>query len=100
MPHFKLLFNILWLHLTRLATQAHQIGNFSPEIDIRQFFIREFGRWKPLEAGLAAMGSQAEAVLDCVEDEDDSGRGKPIDVEYLLANVVPSILTLSGVKGL
>ena len=53
-------------------------------------------RWKSLEAGLAAMGSQAEAVLDCVEDEEDSGRAKPIDIEYLLSNVVPSVLNLSG----
>jgi hypothetical protein len=42
------------------------------------------------------MGSQAEAVLDCVEDEEDSGRAKPIDIEYLLSNVVPSVLGLSG----
>jgi hypothetical protein len=42
------------------------------------------------------MGSQAEAVLDCVEDEEDSGRAKPIDIEYLLSNVVPSVLSLSG----
>jgi len=53
-------------------------------------------RWKALEAGLAAMGSQAEAILDCVEDEEDSNRAKPIDIEFLLSNVVPSVLTLSG----
>ncbi|KIM88892.1 hypothetical protein PILCRDRAFT_244255 [Piloderma croceum F 1598] len=51
--------------------------------------------WKALEAGLAAIGSQAEAVLDCVEDEEDSDRAKPIDIEFLLSNVVPSVLTLS-----
>lgn len=55
-----------------------------------------YDRWKSLEAGLAAMGSQAEAVLDCVEDEEDSGRTKPIDIEYLLSSVVPSVLSLSG----
>lgn len=53
-------------------------------------------RWRSLEAGLAAMGSQAEAILDCVEEEEDSERAKPIDIEYLLSDVVPSILTLSG----
>lgn len=53
-------------------------------------------RWKLLEGGLAAMGSQADTIVECIEDEEDSGRAKPIDVEYLLANVVPSILTLSG----
>ncbi|KAG6872765.1 hypothetical protein C0995_006804 [Termitomyces sp. Mi166 len=59
---------------------------------------REAGRqdwWRPLEAALAAVGSQAEAILDCIEDEEDSGRQKPIDIEYLLSNVVPSILNLS-----
>jgi hypothetical protein len=35
-------------------------------------------------------------VLDCIEDEHDSGRGKPIDIEYLLTNVIPSILNVSG----
>ncbi|KAJ7665464.1 ARM repeat-containing protein [Mycena polygramma] len=51
--------------------------------------------WRPLEAGLAAIGSQAEAVQDCVEDEQDAGRPSPIDVESLLSNIVPSILSLS-----
>ncbi|KAF9011181.1 armadillo-type protein [Cyathus striatus] len=59
---------------------------------------REAGKadwWKPLEATLAAVGSQAESILDCIEDEQDSGRQKPIDIEYLLTNVIPSILVLS-----
>jgi hypothetical protein len=51
-----------------------------------------------LEAGLAAIGSQAEAVQDCVEDEQDAGRAKPIDVEFLLSDVVPSVLSLSGLS--
>ncbi|TFK42052.1 armadillo-type protein [Crucibulum laeve] len=51
--------------------------------------------WRPLEAALAATGSQAESILDCVEDEQDSGRPKSIDIEYLLTNVIPSILNLS-----
>ncbi|KAF8079173.1 armadillo-type protein [Lyophyllum atratum] len=61
--------------------------------------LRDAGKqdwWRPLEAALAAVGSQAEAILDCIEDEEDSGRGKPIDVEYLLSSVIPSILTLSA----
>ena len=53
-------------------------------------------RWRPLEAALAAVGSQSEDVLDSIDDEQESGRGKPIDIEYLLANVIPSILSLSG----
>ncbi|KAG6380709.1 armadillo-type protein [Boletus reticuloceps] len=51
--------------------------------------------WKPLEAGLAAIGSQAEDILECIEDEQDSGRQKPLDVEQLLANVIPSLLHLT-----
>ncbi|KAJ7109870.1 armadillo-type protein [Mycena epipterygia] len=59
---------------------------------------RDGGRrdwWRPLEAALAAIGSQAEAVQDCVEDEQDAGRPKPIDIEYLLSGIVPSVLGLS-----
>ncbi|KAJ7150409.1 armadillo-type protein [Mycena filopes] len=59
---------------------------------------RDGGRrdwWRPLEAGLAAIGSQAEAIQDCVEDEQDAGRPSPIDIELLLSNVVPSVLSLS-----
>lgn len=41
------------------------------------------------------MGSQAQAVLDCIEDEEESDRGKPIDVEYILSNVLPSVLSLT-----
>ncbi|KAF8435647.1 ARM repeat-containing protein [Boletus edulis BED1] len=51
--------------------------------------------WKPLEAGLAAIGSQAEDILECIEDEQDSSRQKPLDVEQLLANVIPSLLHLT-----
>ncbi|EAU92368.2 hypothetical protein CC1G_00587 [Coprinopsis cinerea okayama7 len=49
--------------------------------------------WRPLEAALAAVGSQAESILEVIEDEQDSGREKPIDLDYLLVNVVPFILT-------
>jgi hypothetical protein len=59
-------------------------------------FLKVEYRWKPLEASLAAIGSQSEEVLECIEDEQDSGRPKPIDVEDLLANVIPSILHQSG----
>ncbi|OBZ68625.1 Importin-9 [Grifola frondosa] len=51
--------------------------------------------WRPLEAALAAIGAQAEAILECIEDEQDSGRASPIDVESLLANVIPNLLGLS-----
>ncbi|KAH9486456.1 Importin-9 [Psilocybe cubensis] len=49
--------------------------------------------WRPLEAALAAVGSQAESVLDCIEDEQESGNPKPIDIDYLLANVIPPVLS-------
>lgn len=52
-------------------------------------------RWKPLEAALAAVGSQAESVLDCVQDEQDSEREKPIDIEHFLVTAIPSILGLA-----
>ncbi|KAG6885829.1 hypothetical protein C0993_009221 [Termitomyces sp. T159_Od127] len=59
---------------------------------------REAGRldwWRPLEAALAAVGSQAVSILECLEDEEDSGRQKPIDIEYLLSDIIPSVLNLS-----
>ncbi|KAL0575020.1 hypothetical protein V5O48_006949 [Marasmius crinis-equi] len=52
--------------------------------------------WRPLEAALAAIGSQAETIQECIEDEEDSGRNKPIDIESLLSNVIPSILGQSA----
>lgn len=57
-------------------------------------FTIQIIRWRPLEAALAAIGSQAESVLDCIQDEQDSGRAKPIDIESFLANVIPNILGL------
>lgn len=45
-----------------------------------------------------AIGSSAEGVLDVVEDERESGRRNPIDIEYLLTNVVPAVLTLPGLS--
>jgi hypothetical protein len=56
-----------------------------------------FRRWRPLEAVLATIGSQAEAILDFLEDEVSNGRPKLIDITYLLAEVIPSILILSRV---
>lgn len=53
-------------------------------------------RWRPLEAALAAIGSQSESILDCIEDEQASGRTAPIDIDYLLANIIPPILGASG----
>jgi hypothetical protein len=52
-------------------------------------------RWRPLEAALAAIGSQAETIIECIEDEVDSGRPKPIDIESFLSGAIPSLLGLS-----
>ncbi|CDO77258.1 hypothetical protein BN946_scf184753.g8 [Trametes cinnabarina] len=51
--------------------------------------------WRALEASLAAIGSQAEDVLDVIDDERDSGRTPPIDIVSLLTNVIPNYLVLS-----
>ncbi|KAF9078120.1 ARM repeat-containing protein [Rhodocollybia butyracea] len=48
--------------------------------------------WRPLEAALTAVGSQAETIQECIDDERESGRNKPIDIESLLTNVIPTIL--------
>lgn len=52
-------------------------------------------RWRRLEAALAAVGSQSETVMDTIQEEQESGRAKPIDIDGLLAGVVPSLLGLS-----
>jgi len=59
-------------------------------------FDSQITRWRHLEAALAALGSHAESILDCIQDEQDSGREKPLDIENLLVNIVPSILGLPG----
>ncbi|EIW87234.1 ARM repeat-containing protein [Coniophora puteana RWD-64-598 SS2] len=53
--------------------------------------------WKSLEAAFAAIGSQSEDVIDTIEDEEMSERTKPIDIQELLSNVVPSLLNQSDV---
>ncbi|KAH9046970.1 ARM repeat-containing protein [Lactarius deliciosus] len=52
--------------------------------------------WRPLESVFAILGSQAEAILDISNDEHDAGRPRPIDIEYILTHVIPSLLTLSA----
>ncbi|KAI0726869.1 ARM repeat-containing protein [Fomitopsis betulina] len=51
--------------------------------------------WRPLEALLAAVGGQAESVLEWIEDEAASGRQTQIQIAPLLQNVVPNLLSLS-----
>ncbi|KAG8901625.1 hypothetical protein FRB99_005185 [Tulasnella sp. 403] len=50
--------------------------------------------WKPLEAALAAVGSSAEALLDCNDDEELQNRSPPFNVQPVLTNVIPPILGL------
>ncbi|KAH8992921.1 ARM repeat-containing protein, partial [Lactarius akahatsu] len=52
--------------------------------------------WRPLESVFAILGSQAEAILDISNDEHDAGRPRPIDIEYILTHIIPSLLTLSA----
>jgi hypothetical protein len=52
--------------------------------------------WRRLEAALAAVGSQAESVMECVTEEVEVGKPKPLDIEGLLANVVPNLLRLQS----
>ncbi|KAF8634940.1 hypothetical protein AX15_000671 [Amanita polypyramis BW_CC] len=51
--------------------------------------------WRPLEAALASIGSQADVIHECIEEERDAGRGSPIDIESLLTNAIPSIMGLA-----
>ncbi|CCL98539.1 uncharacterized protein FIBRA_00538 [Fibroporia radiculosa] len=67
--------------VTSLSDQARSIGN--PDW------------WRLLEAMLTALGSQAESVLEWIDDEVDSGRPNPIDIQALLTNVIPNLLGLS-----
>lgn len=75
-------FQIALHHIITASQQAKDAGNE--------------GWWRPLEAGLAAVGAQSESILECVEDQEAAGSEKPIDIDYILLNVIPSILTLSG----
>ncbi|PAV22617.1 ARM repeat-containing [Pyrrhoderma noxium] len=51
--------------------------------------------WRPLEAAFAALGSVSEGIMDYVDDELEAGRPKVIDIEYLLSEVIPQLLSLS-----
>ena len=42
----------------------------------------------------------AESVLEVCDDEEMSGRPKPVAIEPLLADVIPTILTQSGMPRL
>jgi len=50
-----------------------------------------------LEGALAAIGSQAESVQDCIDEEASLGNANPIDIENLLVNIIPTTLALAGI---
>lgn len=73
------------------------VGRTSSNIALEYLLHRlRYSRWRPLEAILAAIGSQAEEVLEYIDEEIEAGRPKPIDIDTLLTSVVPDLLSLSG----
>ncbi|TDL19426.1 ARM repeat-containing protein [Rickenella mellea] len=78
------------------TTQA--LTNVVAQTVLRSKELREAGNaewWRPLEAALASVGSLSEPLLEFIDDEEQSGRPKPIEIEPLLADVIPSLLSLS-----
>ncbi len=53
-------------------------------------------RWKPLEAVLAVLGAESDAVFDITQEEAEEGRPKPLDTDSLLIRLIPSLLTVHG----
>ncbi|KAL5519373.1 hypothetical protein ACEPAH_1056 [Sanghuangporus vaninii] len=51
--------------------------------------------WRPVEAVLLALGSVSEDVQDFCSNEQEVGRSKPIDIESLLSDLIPQLLSLS-----
>ncbi|KAH8835042.1 ARM repeat-containing protein [Flagelloscypha sp. PMI_526] len=51
--------------------------------------------WRPLEAAMASIGSQASSIQETIEDERDANRPSPIDIEHILTNVIPTVLNLT-----
>jgi hypothetical protein len=49
-----------------------------------------------MEAVLAILGAEAVAIVECIEHETSEGRPKPFQIESLLTDVVPSLLSISG----
>lgn len=49
-----------------------------------------------MEAVLALLGAEAVTLVECIEQETSEGRPKPFQIESLLTDVVPSLLSISG----
>ncbi|KAI0253279.1 ARM repeat-containing protein [Lactifluus subvellereus] len=73
------------ISVQRVVTEANQA---------REAGVEDW--WRPLEGAFAVLATQSELILDISNDEHDAGRPRPIDCEYILAQVIPSLLTLSA----
>lgn len=76
------------------AKQAGQVDWYEWFFFNSATFIEVVYRWQPLEACLAAINN--EEVADILETARDFGKPAPIDLEALLANLLPPILTEHG----
>jgi hypothetical protein len=65
-------------------------------INFLYIYLDRFFRWKPLEAALAVLGAESDALSDIVQAEADEGRPKPFDTDTLLGSVIPSLLGIHG----
>ncbi|KAF8522163.1 ARM repeat-containing protein [Hysterangium stoloniferum] len=81
-------------HATRALQNATQ-RLIEESNQARQQGSQDWWVWRSLEAALAALGAHASTILDTIEDEEAANRPLPFDVESLLTNVIPSLLTLS-----
>ncbi|VDB86276.1 unnamed protein product [Peniophora sp. CBMAI 1063] len=62
---------------------------------VRSWAAAEPEPWRALEGALAVTAAQAEAVLDAIDDEVESGRPSPVDIAALLTGVVPGLVQLN-----
>jgi hypothetical protein len=53
-------------------------------------------RWKPLEAVLALLGGISDDIRGLLEDDEDKGRPRTVDIPALLDSVIPGLLDQVG----
>jgi hypothetical protein len=81
-----------------LAT-SETLGHAVQRVVVQANSARDAGDvnwWRQLEAALASVGSQADDVVECTQEEVDAGKPAPVDIGSLLSNVVPALLRLTG----
>ncbi|KAI0082121.1 ARM repeat-containing protein [Panus rudis PR-1116 ss-1] len=92
-------FDLLTVLLERSADTTESALNA-----VTQQFIAEAGKareagqnnwWRPVEAALAALGSQSKTIVENIQDAEQAGQLVKIDIRGLLTNVVPNLLVLS-----